>query len=66
MPRARFKDISGRAQDGTKLKPEIGGFEGGEMQLYIELNRVRVSGMNKSSGFSRAHKSVGSNLTFRL
>ncbi len=32
-----FKDISGRAQDGTKLKPDIGGFEGGEMQLYIEL-----------------------------
>ncbi|PSR76423.1 hypothetical protein PHLCEN_2v8458 [Hermanssonia centrifuga] len=32
-----FKDISGRAQSGTKLKPDIGGFEGNEMQLYIEL-----------------------------
>ncbi len=32
-----FTDISRRAQDGTKLKPDIGGFEGNEMQLYIEL-----------------------------
>ncbi|THG92594.1 hypothetical protein EW026_g8356 [Hermanssonia centrifuga] len=36
-PGVTFKDISGRAQDRTKLKPDIGGFEGNEIQTYIEL-----------------------------
>ncbi|THG93868.1 hypothetical protein EW026_g7482, partial [Hermanssonia centrifuga] len=47
-----FKDISGRAQDGTKLKPDIGGFEGNEMQLYIELKPLE-----RQDAFHDSHNS---------